>query len=246
MTWQLRFRRVLSLILILCVDSVLADDDTFLQPHSASYEAHISHGLSLDGEAQRELVQQEDGSWFYRFNVDTTPAEITEQSVFDLIDRKIRPKSYDYLLSGFLIKDRHQSVVFDQNTGTLNEKYKKKQWSLDTLPGTLDRLNYQLQLQLDVGAGKQDLVYQVIHKGKFREYRFQILGKESIDTKLGTKEAIVVEKVRDGGKQRETKLWFDQSAPFALLKMIQTEPDGEYYEINITELRASDTANSDK
>lgn len=246
MIWQFRFRRVLSLILTLSMDSVFANSDTLLQPHSASYEAHISHGLSLSGKAHRELIKQQDGSWSYRFHVDTTPAEITERSIFELVDRQIQPKSYDYLLSGFLIKDRHQSVVFDQKNGTLNEHYKKKQWSLDSLPDTLDRLNYQLQLQLDVGVGKPDLVYRVIHKGKFREYRFQVLGREPIDTKLGTKEAIVVEKVRDGEKQRETKLWFDQSPPFPLLKMIQTEPDGEYYEINITGLSASNQNHSTK
>lgn len=232
----LQFKIIFALSLAGIASCVSADDQPLIQAHSASYEAHISHGINLTGNATRELIQLNDGSWSYRFYVDTTPAEITERSIFDLSNGKLKPKQYDYLLSGFLIKDRHQSVIFDQENGTLKEKYKKKQWVLKAPDNILDRLNYQLQLQVDVGSGKKELEYEVIHKGNIRHYRFEVMGEESIDTRLGQKVALVVQKLRDGDKKRETKLWFDQSPPYPLLKMIQTEPDGEYYEINITSL----------
>ena len=232
----LKYRVFLALGVLFFASGTSADEKLLIQPHSASYEAHISHGISLNGEATRELSLQNDGAWSYRFHVDTTPAEITERSIFKLNDGRIKPIQYDYLLSGFLIKDRRQSVVFDQKNGTLNEKYKKKHWTMEAPENILDRLNYQLQLQVDVGSGKKELEYEVIHKGKVRHYRFEVLGEEPIDTKLGQKQALVVQKVRNEEKKRETKLWFDQSPPYPLLKMIQTEPDGEYYEINITTL----------
>jgi hypothetical protein len=235
-----QFKIVFALSLIVTACCANANDKSLIEAHSASYQAHISQGISLNGDATRELTQLEDGSWSYRFYVETTPAEITERSIFELIDGKIKPRQYDYLLSGFLIKDRRQSVVFDQSNGTLTEKYKKKQWELSAPDNILDRLNYQLQLQVDVGSGDKEFEYKVIHKGKVRHYRFEVIGEESIQTSLGTKRAQVVQKLREGGKKRETKLWFDQAPPYALLKMIQTEPDGEYYEINITGL-TSDT-----
>lgn len=232
----LQYKITFALCLAAIASCASADNTPLIQSHAASYEAHISHGISLNGNATRELIHQEDGSWSYRFYVNTTPAEITERSIFELVDGKIIPKQYDYLLSGFLIKDRHQSVTFDQTTGMLKEKYKKKKWEMKSPDNILDRLNYQLQLQVDVGSGKKNLDYDVIHKGKVRHYRFEVMGEEAIDTQLGKKRALVVQKIREGDKKRETKLWFDRTSPFALLKMIQTEPDGEYYEINITAL----------
>lgn len=236
MTLNSLYQYALALVMSAALSVAYAQENDFIQPHSASYEAHISHGINLNGNATRELIQRKDGTWFYKFFVDTVPASITESSEFDLNEGHIISKSYNYLLSGFLIKDRHQTVVFDPSTKTLKEKYKKKEWSLEAPADVLDRLNYQLQLQVDVGSGKKDMSYEVIHKGQLRNYQFKVLGKESIDTRLGKRETIVVEKVREGDKKRETKLWFDQTAPFALLRMIQTEPDGEFYEINITQL----------
>lgn len=240
----LQYKVIFAFSLATIASCASADDKPLIQAHSASYEAHISHGISLKGDATRELIQLDDGAWSYRFYVDTMPAEITERSIFELADGEIKPKQYDYLLSGFLIKDRHQSVVFDQTNGTLKEKYKKKQWEMEAPNNILDRLNYQLQLQVDVGSGNKELKYEVIHKGKVRQYRFEVMGEETIDTRLGKKQALLVQKLRDGDKKRDTRLWFDQSPPYPLLKMIQTEPDGEYYEINITGLSKANTAPS--
>ncbi len=88
---------------------------TPLMEHSANYEANITKGLKLNGKATRSLSQRDDGTWLYNFNVDTLPATISENSVFKVGTKGIVPISYEYKLAGMLIKDRNQSVNFDQN-----------------------------------------------------------------------------------------------------------------------------------
>lgn len=212
---------------------------TPLMEHSANYEANITKGLKLNGKATRSLSQRDDGTWLYNFNVDTLPATISENSVFKVGTKGIVPISYEYKLAGMLIKDRSQSVNFDQNNDKIIEHYKKNAWELDSNGLVLDRLNYQLMLQMDVAAGKTEMNYAVVHKGEIRAYEFATVGSEVIETKLGERTALLVEKVRDGESKRETKLWFDAKAPFLLLRMVQTESDGERYEINITKENSS-------
>jgi hypothetical protein len=210
------------------------DNTPQLIPHIAQYTAKIKKGISLNGTATRTLSKMANGDWSYSFIVKTAPADITETSKFRQLQSGLwKPYSYNYELSGFFVKDRKQSVAFDLDNGKANESYKDRNWSVSVSPTILDRLNYQLRLQTQVADPNAELVYDVLHKGKIRTYKFAVLKTETISTAIGEKEAIVVEKVRDESKKRETRLWFDSAAPHALLKMIQVEDSGEMYEINI-------------
>jgi Protein of unknown function (DUF3108) len=234
---------VLSLLLALsalfCSQGLVAatnEPRLNLVPHKAEYQARIKKGISLDGKATRELSRREDGSWLYRFDVSTTPADILESSILQISENALQPLRYDYNLTGMFIKDRKQQVDFDWANGKLAEKYKKKSWELPVNVGTQDRLSYQLQLQLDISNGKEHFTYQVIHKGQIRQYDFTKVGEETIETSIGSRDAIVITKDRDPGKDRQTTLWFDKGQPNILLRMIQVEDDGETYEINISNL----------
>jgi len=212
-------------------------DTNLIQEHKAFYEAKIDHGLSLNGSAVRELRQAKGSSWSYSFFVDTLPATIHEQSTFSLSDTQIHAQMYSYALEGTFIKNRYQTAKFSESNGTesIDETYKDKSWNYSGNSGVLDRLNYQLQLQIDVASGKQEMLYLVAHKGKLRRYQFKTTGQQVINTALGEKESFVVEKVRESNN-RETTLWFDTSAPYTLLRFIQTETNGDRYEINIKRL----------
>ncbi|KZZ62980.1 hypothetical protein A3762_22710, partial [Oleiphilus sp. HI0125] len=199
----------------------------------------IDHGLSLSGTATRELRKLENDAWLYTFYVDTLPATIHEQSTFSITDQMITPSLYSYALEGTFIKNRYQRVEFFDDT-KIKERYKKKEWTYTNAGPTLDRLSYQLQIQLDNAFSNADeFDYQVAHKGSIRKYRFKAIGEQTIETKIGTKTATIIEKVREGEAQRETKFWIDTESPYALLKFIQTESDGEKYEINITRLETN-------
>ncbi|MDX1451005.1 MAG: DUF3108 domain-containing protein [Oleiphilaceae bacterium] len=207
-----------------------------LIPHAASYTARIKKGISMNGSAIRELKPLGEGKWIYRFDVDSTIADIKESVVFDWRDSRVIPTQYNYELSGFFVRDRQQDVQFDWQKNKALGKHDGKRWQVDLPSGALDRLGYQLQLLMDVATGKQQMDYEVVHKGKLRESQFRVLREERIATVLGELDSIVVEKVRAPDKKRETLLWFAKDDHSLLLKMLQKEEDGEEYEIILKEV----------
>lgn len=209
-----------------------------LIPHKAIYKSDIKKGVKIKGTATRELKQLKDNQWLYRFEVESFVADIAESVVFSWEDQRIRPMKYDYLLSGFFIKDRYQKVQFDWESGQAAGKHDGKNWELKLLDNSIDRLGYQLQLLVDVE--KQSLQhspalmnYEIVHRGLNRPSTFEIVGTEQLKTKRGTWETTKVVKKRDKGGKRKTDLWFSKKYPFLLLKMVQIEKDGERYELNL-------------
>ncbi len=204
-----------------------------LSPHKAGYSARIKKGVSLNGEAVRELKALPDGSWLYRFDVDSVIADIRESVVFRWDDHYLVPQKYDYELSGMLIRDREQKAEFNWSQHLAAGKDGKRKWQTQVPARTLDRLGYQLQLVYDIQSGKPEVTYPVLHKGRLDEDTFRVIGEEPIHTVLGQTPAILVEKVREPTKKRKTHLWFAKAHPLLLLKMVQLEDDGEEYEINL-------------
>ncbi len=205
-----------------------------LVPHKASYTAKIKKGISIEGEAVRELKKSQNGQWLYSFNVKSFIADIDESTLLSWHDNQVVPHLYNYKLSAILARDKLKKVNFDWSKMTAINPLKKKGWAITNIPSnTLDRLSYQLQLGMDLQSGKQEMLYHVAHKGKLRENHFIVTGEEKINTAFGIIQSISVEKVRDKAKKRKTNLWLSKQYPFLLLKMVQVEKDGEQYEINI-------------
>lgn len=206
-----------------------------LHPHKAIYSAKIKKGLSIKGEATRELKRQGE-HWLYRFDVDSIAANIKEQVLLDWHEGHVRPLNYDYSLSGFFIKTRKRQARFDWAQNSATGKRNKDKWQLTLDGGELERLGYQLQLGADFAQNKPQVDYRIVHKGRIENSQFKLLGEETIDTVLGTVASRVVKKIRAADKKRETLLWFSIDQPLLLLKMTQKEKDGEEYEVQLKQL----------
>jgi hypothetical protein len=73
------------------------------------------------------------------------------------------------------------------------------------IPATLDKLLYQIQMMLDLAAGKTELNYQVADGGLMKDYRFAVQAdKESLKVPFGNFETIVVTRLSD---DRITTFW---------------------------------------
>lgn len=220
--------RVIALLWLLGTTTAHALE---LIPHRAGYNANIEKGISLKGDAIRELKKLDDGRWHYRFDVKSFVADIDESVVFSWQNDQVIPARYEYELNGMMIKDRLQKVDFDWTNKQAIGKERNRDWRIAIPELALDRLGYQLQLLADVQNRKTEMHYQIVHKGKVRPSTFQVMREEKIDTVFGQVTSIVLEKVREESSKRITHLWFSKEHPFLLLKMKQIEEDGEEYEI---------------
>lgn len=211
----------------------VAESPFELRAFTAHYSAKIKKGISLDGKAVRKLKNIGKDRWEYRFVVESLPADINESSVFLWDGKRIKPKSYQYELSGMLIKDRKRTIAFDWKAKTASGNQGKAGWEIELPDIALDRLSYQLQLVTDIATRHNPLHYEVVHKGRIEVSNFQILKTETISTALGKMESLLVEKVRAPERPRKTLLWFSTTHPLLLLKMYQLEKNGEEYEIQL-------------
>lgn len=226
----------LSIISSLLFGFLCSTQAAELVPHKASYTAKIKKGISIKGEAVRELKKVPNGQWLYSFNVKSVIADIEESTLLSWRDNRVIPYFYDYKLSVFLARDKLKKVYFDWRKMTAVNPLKNKGWVINNIPShTLDILGFQLQLGMDLQSGRQEMLYYVANKGELRQNLFKVTGKEKINTVFGPIQSITVVKVRDDSSKRKTNLWFSKQYPFLLLKMVQVETDGEQYEINITE-----------
>ncbi|MBW7469421.1 DUF3108 domain-containing protein [Marinobacter sp. F4218] len=204
-----------------------------LVPYQATYTASMNKGVSLNGTAKRTLSDQGNGVWLYRTDVDSFIADIDESLVLKWENNHVVPLRYRYRLSGFLIKDREQSIDFDWDAGVATGEYRGKPFELELTEGVLDPLGFQLQLSQDIKSGKRDLTYQVIDGGDYDHDRFAVLDKEPLKTSRGSISTLKAEKVRDKSSKRETLMWFAPDEDFLLVRLRQVEPDGSSYELRL-------------
>lgn len=209
------------------------EDTSTLTPYEATYTASMNKGVSLNGTAKRSLRPKGDGVWLYRTDVDSFIADIDESLVLRWENNQVVPLQYRYRLSGFLIKDREQTIDFDWEAGIATGKYRGKSFELKLTDGALDPLGFQLQLSQDIKTGKRDMTYQVIDGGNYDHDRFAVIDEEPLETSDGPMPTLKAEKVRAEDSKRETLLWFAPDEDFLLVRLRQVEPDGSSYELRL-------------
>lgn len=203
-----------------------------LFPWKAEYKASYKAGVPISASAVRELKQQKDGTWLYNFDVDSFILDIKENSIIRWQNGVVVPVQYNYSRSGW-VSTRKAKLDFDWSKLTVRNNVQNKPWTMTIPTGTQDKLSYQLQLHMDLIAGKKEMHYQVADGGKLKQMDFGVVGEEVLDTKLGKIATVYVDKLREPDAKRFTRLWFAKDLNYLLIKMIQKEEDGEVYEINL-------------
>lgn len=206
-----------------------------LKPLSSSYSAAIDKGVSIKGNAVRRLEPRADGTWLYRFDVDSFLADIEESLHFRWQNNRVVPLRYRYKLSGLMIRDRERSIDFNRDTQTVSGHFEGDKFQMDLKENALDPLGFQLQLMQDLKAGKREITYSVTNDGDYDESTFAVLGEETLETALGELKTLKAQKVRDPDSKRETLMWFAPELDYLLVRLVQVESDGTRYEIKIKE-----------
>jgi hypothetical protein len=204
--------------------------DTALTPYTLSYAATYN-GMDISAERQLKLEGK-------RYVLTTTAknlfSSIEEESVFLLDEQRgIVDQNYQYKRNVLGIK-KTEKLSYDREAGVANYKTKKKKRQVTLEDGYLNRLTYQVQLQRDLINKVSPLQYQVISRGRLKEYNFETQGEETLDTPLGKIKALKVKRIREDD-ERETLFWFAPEWNYLLVQLWQREEGGEDYKIVIQE-----------
>lgn len=199
-----------------------------LKPFKAYYQAQFDLGISVSGEAIRELKALDNGQWLLSMNANTMMASIEESSLFEILQQQIRPLQYDYKRKVFSKKKSSQQR-FDWPNGTLLSSAKERSTRLQIDQQTHDKVSYQLQLWNDLKSGLNQMHYTLADGDRLKDLVFNRISEETVTTPAGRFETIKVVRDRGAGSARTTTLWFAKDLDHVIVKLEQIETDGKQY-----------------
>lgn len=217
---------VLSLLLPLgtLTQSAQADSALEFPPYTASYEAEFN-GMDITATHSLTIV---DGNYRIATSAKNFLGGIEESETFRLQSGRVVVNGYQYersLLGG----KRAEVLTVDHSVGLAHYTRKNKVREISLQENYLGPLSYQLQIRRDLLAGAKTFDYQVMHRGKVRDYRFEITGREILTTPAGDIECVTLRRIRDNNK-RETQFWMAENMDYLLVKLRQKE-DNETHEL---------------
>lgn len=209
--------------------------DLILQPFIAHYSSTWDVGLKIGGKATRQLQQLENGQWQLSLNAKALVAKLSETSIMAIDNGQIAPINYRYQRK-ILKSNKQLEVEFDwpnmQATTTTD-----KSWSMPIQPPLQDKLSVQLQLRKDISQqASGSITYQVAAGGKVESFHYQVHQQELLSLPSGQYQAIKVERLRADDSKRQTYIWFSPELNFHVIRIVQIEPDGKRYQLDLDSL----------
>ncbi|TKB50241.1 DUF3108 domain-containing protein [Ferrimonas sediminicola] len=159
----------------------------------------------------------------------------TETSEFQMASDLVRPTLYRMKRSG-TGPDFKAWIRFDPEQGRIDAQYRDAKTRLPWSEPRFDPLSYQQQLRLDVAAGRTEMSYPVIYKAKEREYRYRVVGEDTLTLPFGTLETIKLERDRGEGSSRQTYLWLAKAHHLVMARLIQYKDGDVQAELKLTKL----------
>ena len=198
-----------ALMMLCSIPPAAADASRSHGVFTATYKAKIK---IAGGKVRLATQQNEDGT--YTFSYETLPGklirmftsgELTETTVFEVVDG--RPRVLEYtLLNTIGSKPRNGQVVFDWDTGTVRGNYKEKAIDEPLPDNAVDRAMLQILLMADMRNGNLQSQYAAWNKDEFETINVEQLGRETIESDLGTFDTVVLRYSNADGSS-STRLW---------------------------------------
>lgn len=206
---------------------------------TAHYELLRNDSMKL-GEVKRTTTSIGDGTIAFESYSKTTGLAalfikdtITERTTFTVDNSVIQPHDYLYDRKGGK-RSRETRINFDWTEKSVSNPIDQRRWEVELPDGTQDKLSYQLQLMLDLQAGNTDFNYPVADDDRLKEYRFTLLGEETIDTPMGKIETVKIKRERAADSKRKTTIWFAKSLRYLPVRIKQGKSEDKFITLEIT------------
>ena len=207
--------------------SLLASADP-LNSYQATYSAEFN-GMEI--EATHRLEQLDSGQYRETLKARNILGKIDEQALFSVSEKQqIIPQEYRYQRSLIGIK-RSESQIFNWPNKTVVYSKDGNTKSVAIDPGLLDIITHKLQLRRDLQSGKEILSYPVISRGKLKQYVYQVVASEVLETTIGPLNTVKVQRVREDGK-RQTIIWLATDWDYLAVRLEQKE-NGDNHQMKI-------------
>jgi hypothetical protein len=202
----------------------------------ASYE--ITRGSMKIGNSTIELTTGSNGaytyksrSWPVRWVAWFLKDKLNETSKGKITSNGIRPDSYHYQRTGGS-SEREAKLEFNWEKMSVENNVEDSRWKMEIPVGTLDKLASQLGMMYALANGETDINFNIADGGKLKEYRFKVVGEETLELPAGTFRTIKITKLRDNNK-RETYIWCAPELHYLPVRIWQREKDDSEYQSDL-------------
>ena len=150
-----------------------------------------------------------------------------------------RPEAREYRMQQKTAwSERNLLLQVDPAARTARSTYKDKTTTLPYRPGMLDRHGLTAAIMSDLAAGARgELRYAVASRDDVEDQRYAVAAAVRLTTSVGVLRAVRVERIREAGNGRVTKIWFARERGWLPLRIKQYEADGETLDMRITAIR---------
>ena len=213
-------RRFTAALLLLCLPA-LAQQTLF----DIQYKTRIE-GIPIT--TDRSVVQLQDGTYEYRMRSSNFLARFEETSHFRIgANGMLQPLRNVSERKVFGISSK-ATTDFDWESGVAVYRRKDDVREIEISEGMLDRTLYQYQLERDMRSGQPDLSYDIVDKGRVRDFNFENLGVEMLDLDSQQVSAFKLRRVTDDS-ERETLVWLAADYDYEIVKIYHREEDDTEY-----------------
>jgi len=227
-------KKALLMMTAILLSSVL--HAALLPDFEASYQ--LKRGNLTIGTSTISLVNKADNEYQYESRSWPTTwvswflkDKLYETSSGHLDETGLHPLRYHYRRTGGK-KEREAILSFDWNALTVENHVENSHWKMSIPSGTLDKLASQLGMMLALGRGETDITFNIADGGKLKEYRFRVLGRETLELPAGRFDTVKITKLRDN-KRRETYIWCAPELNYLPVRIWQREKDEAVYQSDL-------------
>lgn len=229
--------KTLRTILLTSLAILASDASAAIPPDfKASYE--LSRGSMKIGNSTIELATTHNGnytyksrSWPVRWVAWFLKDKLSETSKGSISEKGVRPDSYYYQRTGGSV-EREAKLQFNWDDMSVENNVEDSRWKMDIPAGTLDKLASQLGMMYALTRGETDISFNVADGGKLKEYRFKVVGEETLELPAGTFHTVKITKLRDNNK-RETYIWCAPELHYLPVRIWQREKDDAEYQSDL-------------
>lgn len=222
--------RIISMLLLTWATALAAGETPGIPNYVATYSATFN-GMPID--VTRELSRTADG-YAVTVTAKNWLGNMRELETFHIDrDGRILIDGYSSQRRFFGVS-RRENLVIDRARALALYDAKKKHREIPMLDNYFGPLGYQLQLSRDLVTAQGKYCYQVLMRGKVKDYCFAATGEQVLNTALGKINTVQLRRIRED-RERETLFWLAPQWDYLLVKLWQKEEDGETYEIVLSD-----------
>lgn len=195
-----------------------------LTPFNAKYK--VSKGRLNLGSAKRQLSQIDENrftfSYFSELSFLILSDHRRETSELTIDEQTVTPIRYLFKREG-TGSDKSTTLSFNESNIIDNEE--NVEIDADASIHWYDEISYQLQMKLDLAAGKTEMKYYLIdHKKRDKLYHFKVVANETIEVPAGKIKTVKLQRIRKNS-DRLTEFWLAPELGYLLIR-IRQERDG--------------------